>query len=412
MSTSLWKNRDFRIVLSGGLINNIGDWLLIVALPAFVYTQTESGRSTAVIIVIELLVGIVFGPYGGALVDRWDLRWTVVVTNVLQAVTLLPLLFVRSDRLWPAFLVAALQGLLQQINNPASFALVPRIVPVEQLLRANAANAASSSIARLIGAPLGGIVVALGGLSAVVVVDAASFAIVALATWFVRSPTHSLSSGDDASKSRSSVLGGWREIRLRRALVGYLDAEFLASLAFAMFPVLFIAFVIDVLDGNEASVGIIRGTAAAGGLVASFFVGRYARKVDPTRLMVWGYTGLGAVAFLFVNIAAVSTALWLFLVIFAMSGLPNLTSQIGAAGAVQRLCPPELLGRFQGLASAVRSVGAVIGAVLVGLLIDRVGVKVLLNVQAIVFVLSGVAAYGLVIRRQPPDIQPTVETMV
>ena len=101
-----------------------------------------------------------------------------------------------------------------------------------------------------------------------------------------------------------------------------------------MFPVLFIAFVIDVLDGNEATVGIVRGTAAAGGLVASFFVGRYARKVDPTRLMVWGYTGLGAVAFLFVNIAAVSTALWLFLIIFAMSGLPNLTSQIGAAGAL------------------------------------------------------------------------------
>ncbi len=401
MPASLWKNHDFRIVLGGGLINNIGDWLLVVALPAFVYAETESGRSTAIIIIIELLVGIVFGPYGGALVDRWDLRRTVVVTNVLQAVTLLPLLIVTPNRLWPAFLVAGLQGFLQQVNNPSSFALVPRIVPAEQLLQANAANAASSSIARLIGAPLGGIVVALGGLSAVVAVDAATFAVVALATWFVRAPTHSLSQNDDPTKPRSSVLGGWSEIRLRRALVGYLEVEFIGCLALAMFPVLFIAFVIDVLDGNEASVGIIRGAAAAGGLVAPFIVGRYARKVDPTRLMVLGYTGLGAVAFLFVNISTVSTAIWLFLLIFALSGLPNMTRQIGTAGAVQRLCPPELLGRFQGLVSAVGSVGALIGVVLVGALLDGVGVKVLLNVQATLYVLSGFAAYLLVFRRQP-----------
>ena len=400
-SSSLWKNHDFRIVFGGGLVNNIGDWFLLVALPAFVYTQTESGRSTAIIVVIELLVGIVFGPYGGALADRWDLRRTVVATNVLQAVTLLPLLIVTSDRLWPAFLVAALQGLLQQVNNPASFALVPRIVPTEQLVQANAANAASSSIARLVGAPLGGIVVALGGLSAVVAVDAATFAVVALATWFVRTSTESLSSGDDTAKARSSLLSGWNEIRQHRALVGLLGVQMLSNLAFAMFPVLFIAFVIDILHGNEATVGIVRGTAAAGGLAASVIVGRNARNIDPARLMLWGYTGLGAVAFLFVNIAAVSTALWLFLVIFGMTGLPNMTSQIGAVGAVQRLCPPALLGRFQGLASAMGSVGAVIGSIVVGLLLDRLGVTLLLNVQATLFVLSGIASYVLVIRHQP-----------
>jgi MFS family permease len=177
-----------------------------------------------------------------------------------------------------------------------------------------------------------------------------------------------------------------------------------------MFPVLFIAFVIDILHGNEASVGIIRGAAAAGGLAASVLVGRNARNVDPARLMMWGLIGLGAVAFLFVNITAVSTALWLFLVIFAVSGLPNMTSQIGAVGAIQRLCPPALLGRFQGLASALGSVGAVIGSIVVGLLLDRVGVTLLFNVQATLFVLSGVASYVFVIRRQPVDTQRQFET--
>jgi hypothetical protein len=83
-----------------------------------------------------------------------------------------PLLAVTSDRIQPAFVVAGVQGLLQQVNDPASFALVPRIVATDHLVQANAANTAGSSIARLVGSPLGGIAVAFGGLETVVVVDA------------------------------------------------------------------------------------------------------------------------------------------------------------------------------------------------------------------------------------------------
>ena len=85
VSPSVWRNRDFLLVLGGGLVNNIGDWLLVVALPAFVYTETGSGRSTAAIVVIELVVGIAFGPLGGSLVDGWNLRRTIIVTNIKEA---------------------------------------------------------------------------------------------------------------------------------------------------------------------------------------------------------------------------------------------------------------------------------------------------------------------------------------
>ena len=165
---SIWQNRDFRLVLGGGLINNIGDWLFAVALPIFVFTESGSGRNAAAVFLVELIVGVFLGPYGGSLADRWDLRRTIIATNLLQAVTLLPLLAVTRDRLWPAFVVAAAQALLQQVNDPASFALVPRMVTEDQLVQANAANSTASSIARLVGAPLGGIAIGLGGLTTVV----------------------------------------------------------------------------------------------------------------------------------------------------------------------------------------------------------------------------------------------------
>jgi MFS family permease len=417
VASTLWRDRDFRLVLGGGFVNNVGDWLLVVALPAFVYTETGSGRTTAAIVVIELLVGIVVGPFAGGLVDRWDLRRTIVATNIAQALMLLPLLAVTADRIWPAFVVAAAQGVLREVNDPASFALVPRIVPADQLQVANAANGASASIARLIGSPLGGIAVATGGLPAVVIADGATFVAVAVATCFVRTPTPSLGSDEDGDwRPWSGVRAGWREIRNHRALVGYLQVQTLASLTFAMFPVLFIAFVVDVLEGDEATVGVIRGMAAFGGLVASVAVGWYAKVVAPVRLMAWGYAGLGAVAFVFVNVAELTTALWVFLLLFALSGLPNMTSQVGAVGAAQALCPPPLYGRFQGVASALGSVGAIVGSIAVGVLVDPVGVRTLLNVQATLYVTCGLGTVALIAARVPAaraaaaEPEPTLDT--
>ena len=257
----MWANRDFRLVLAGGFVNEVGDWLLAVALPVFVFTETGSGRDTAAIFVIELAIGVLLGPYGGTLADRWDLRRTIVATNVLHAVSLLPLLTVTRTRLWPAFVVLAIQTVLRQLNDPASFALVPRVVSPEQLVPANAAQSTSSSLARLIGSPLGGIAVAVGGLWSVVVADAITFGAVAVATAFVRTPTPSLIDRSDRRSERGpGFVAGVRELRRQPGLGGYVAVQTLAQLTFAMFPVLFIVFVVTELRGGGSEIGIIRAT--------------------------------------------------------------------------------------------------------------------------------------------------------
>lgn len=369
-----------------------------MALPVFVFTETHSGRDTAAVFVIELVIGIALGPYGGSLADRWDLRRTIVATNALQAVTLLPLLAVNRHRLWPAFVVIAVQTILKQANDPASFALVPRVVSPSQLVQANAVNSTSSSLARLVGSPLGGIAVAFGGLATVVVVDAVTFAAVAVATSFVRTPTASLTGRADSGDKSSGIAAGAREIRRRPGLVGLVAVQTLAQLSFAMFPVLFIVFVVDELGGGGTQVGVIRGMAAFGGILASVLAARRAKRTSPTTLMAWGYVGLGVVAAIFVNAPVVTRALWVYLVLFALSGFPNVASQIGATSTAQQICPSETLGRLSGIMSATGALGAAIGAVGVGLLIDHVRLRTLFNAQAALYAVCGIATYFAVIR--------------
>ena len=405
LPASVWRSRDFRLVFAAGTINDIGDWMLMLALPFYVYAETGSGRDTTLVFLIELLVGITCGAFGGSLVDRWNLRRTIIATNLLQAATLLPLFVVNEDRIWIVFIVAGLQSLLQQVNNPASWALVPRVVREDQLVHAGAAFSAGGSIARLVGAPLGGILIAEGGLDVVVAVDAATFLTIAFAMLFLRTATdpvaHPLDDLSDASDN--GVLAGWRAIRTRPILIGYLVAQSLAQIAFAMFSLVFIKFVIVKLDGGGTEIGLIRGCAAFGGLIASLLITRVAKRANPAYLMLWGYFSFAIVGWAFINATYFTTVLGVFLVLFALSGFPNAMSQIGANATAQRWCPPEIRGRLAGVTSATGNVGAIVGTIAAGVLIDRVSVITLFNAQTMMFFLAGVVTLLLIVRRLPQD---------
>lgn len=398
---SIWRNRSFVASLIGGTVNDIGDWMLEIAVPVYVYTQTGSGAATAIVYIIDLLVGVVLGPYGGSLADRWNLRSTLITTNLLQMVALLPLLAVTSDRIWPAFVVAAVQAGIAQINNPAAFALYPRVVRNEQLVQANAYASTGGSLARLVGSPVGGIVVATGGLGAVVIADAVTFAIGAAGAFLIdRAAVAPLPShGDDGSEQDTSIRGGIEAIRSRPAVVALLAVEGVSRIAFAAFPVIFIVFVTNELGGDGTEIGLIRGMAAFSGIVASLVIAQRASRYPPVRLMVVGYALFFVIGLLFVNAPAFTDALWVYLILFALSGFPNVTSQVGQRSSMQLLCPPNVLGRLSGLSGAIGAVGAGLGAGGAALLIDHVHVRVLFNAQTSCMAICAVIGYVFVLRR-------------
>ena len=396
------RRRDVRVVLGGGLVNDTGDWVLMVALPVHVFVTTGSGAWAASLFVVELLGGLLLGPVGGSLADRWDLKRVLVATNLLQAVALLPLLAVTEDRVWPAVVVAGVQSVLKQVNDPAKVALLPRLVPTDELVAVNTLGATGNSIARLVGAPIGGVLAGASGLGPVVIVDGISFVLVALATLTVRADTSHAIHGED--RVPGGVRAGLREIARDRRLRGLVGVFGVGQVAQGLFLLLFVVFMVDRVGASTGEVGLVRGTMALGGLLGALVVARVAHRVSAPTLMFAGYFGMGAVALAFWHAPAWSTALWLYVVLFAASGIPGAAMSVGLQTTVQLTSPPGAIGRVWGVMSAAGALGEAIGATIAAVGVDRLPLQVLLDSQAAVYLACALAGWwfvsGVADRRQ------------
>ena len=207
------RRRDFSLLWLSGLVSVAGDWVLMIALPYYVYVTTGSTLATAGMTAAELAPAILLSSFTGVLADRWDRKRILVVANLLQALVVASLLLVGEGWLWVVYVVAALQSTVAAFSQPAEAALLPTLVPVEQLVQANALNTLNNRLGRFVGVPLGAALLSWWGLDAVVVVDAVTFlvaaALVAPITAPARWPTRTAYRRSRTSGASGLPACGW-----------------------------------------------------------------------------------------------------------------------------------------------------------------------------------------------------------
>ena len=141
----------FRRLWIAGFVSEIGDWVLLVALPVYVYQRTGSAAATATTFVVALLPSLALSPLAGVLADRWDRRRLMLLVSLAQAATLLPLL---TGDLVLVNVVTAVQAGLAALFEPAKNALLPTLVPREHLPSAISLNTIVTQSAAVIGPAL------------------------------------------------------------------------------------------------------------------------------------------------------------------------------------------------------------------------------------------------------------------
>ncbi len=393
------RQRNFALLWLGGLISQTGDWLLIIGLPVYVYTQTGSALATSLTLITGFVPGLLFGSLAGVLVDRWDRRWTLIISNLLLAIGLLPLLAVHSKAsLWIVYIVLFFELTIEQVVLPAESALLPSLVNKDLLVSANALISVSTNTLRLAGAALGGLLLGLVGLGGVTLFDALSFMFVSAMVVFISKPTKSapLREGEvptGAPATGKHLVQEWLEglqlISGERTLTILLIAFILTGFGEGIFSVLLVVFVKQVLLGGAVVYGSLLAVQAVGSLIGGLIIGHLGNRIAPLRLVGISLVTFGFIDLLIIDLPLFVPGLLIVFILFILVGLPSTGSLVGFNASLQVLVEDKLRGRIFGTLLAMRSLLTLLGMVVAGTLGDRLGPVLLLNAQGGMYVFSG-----------------------
>jgi MFS family permease len=395
----------FRALWTAGLISDTGDWLLLIALPIVVYQLTGSVLGTSAAFAAELGPGIVLAPLGGRLADGLDRRTLLMALSAVQAVALLPLLWVhgRSD-LVVVYAVIVMQASLAALFDPAKNALLPALVEPSRLVSANSMVGLGAAVARLAGGPLGGLLLAAGSLRTIVVVDAVTFAAAGLLIARVPSRPavrHTERPGQPLAR------GGLRAVLRHRAVAGALLVVLVADAAQGIFVVLFIVFVARRLQGGAAEIGLLRGVQAVGALGAGLLLAVRGDRWRPVLLVALAATAFGLLDLTIWNAPALTRAVVVYGVLFALAGAPGVVMETGGISFLQAAVSDRERGRAFAAAGLTENAGQALGIVAAGLLTAPLGLMTLLDAQGALYLAAGALVLALARRRARPSRLPT-----
>lgn len=368
----------FTAVAVGQFFSLLGTNMTGMALTIWIWEKTGAATAVAVLGFAVFLPQVIFSPLAGALVDRWNRKLVMMLSDIgagLGTIAFLALYLTGTLQTWHLFVGCFVVGAFSAFQFPAYSAATTLMVPKEQYARAGAIVGLAQSTAGIFAPIAAGALIGVLGLAGIMAIDLVTMSIALGILLFVHVPQPAVTAAgrEGAQHSRGSLLRdslyGFRYILARPSLLGlqlvFTIGNFLSTMAFTLANPLVLARTANntVILGTVQSVAGIG--AVAGGLLITLWGGPK-RKVYG---VIAGWTG----AFLFETIGlgiGRSAFLWsagLF-VAAAFSSLINASNQ----AIWQRKVPPDVQGRVFAIRSLIAQVAGPLGQILAGPLADYV----------------------------------------
>jgi len=296
MAQGSMNPHTFWTVWGGQLVSQLGTSMTGFALTIYVYQDTGSITSLAVMLLAMALPGLLLGPTAGVVCDRFDRRLVMLVSDSIAAVGTLALaaLYVMGHLTYGLVVgVEIVMSAASAFQDPAYRAAIPTLVPKAQLGRANGLIQLAPAVGTLVAPALAGAALLIFGLGAVLAADFISFLVAAATLSMVRFPDVSI------ERTERSVWSEFKEglayLRDRRGLLGLLGLYMFLNLVMTLSNVLwiptFLAF------ANEAELGGVMSAAGVSMVIGSIVMSAWGGPRRRVRglLITMMFAGCGVV---------------------------------------------------------------------------------------------------------------------
>lgn len=386
----------FVLVWAGQILSLTGTAMASFALALWAWEVTGLATALALVTFFSFGPTVLLSPIAGALVDRSNRKLMLALTDLGAGVASLAILLLFTTgqlAIWHLYVAAACVGAFGAFQFPALSAAVTTMVPKAQYGRANGMLSLAESAAQVAGPLLAAFLIALLGISGVLVIDVVTF-IIALALLVPivvpqpdRTPTGPAGWGDLWRES----LDGFRYILARPGLLAVQIVFLGTNLIGAFFFTLISPLVLARTGGDEATLGLVLGAAGLGGVVGGIVMSLWGGP----RRRIWGVLlGMaGAMLFGQIPFGLVQTLpAWLVAAFAANVAIPILNGSNQALW--QAKVPPELQGRVFATRRLIAQISLPISLLLVGPLADFVFEPAMQPGGALVAVLGGLFGTG------------------
>src|SRR5450759_4882953 len=187
----LLRNGPLARLLGGEFISSIGDWLYLVAILILVYEVSKDPVVLGIVGAARVLPYVFLSIPAGIIADRYDRRLILLLTDIARGALMLVMaaLVAASAPIAAIVALAVMATCFSTVFGPAIGAYLPSLVAdEEQLGPANSAWSTLDNLAFVIGPAVGGLLIAAGGLVLAFVLNAATFAVIAVVLWRLPSP--------------------------------------------------------------------------------------------------------------------------------------------------------------------------------------------------------------------------------
>ena len=398
----LLANRPLTKLLAGEFISGIGDWLYIVAIFVVIYRETGDAALVGLFGAVRVIPYVLLSIPAGLVADRFERRLVLLVSDIVRGSVMVVLtVLILLDA--PVVVIAAVAMVAASGSAffyPAMGAYMPSLVTDErQLGPANSAWSSLQNVSFIIGPAVGGLLLAVGGVTAAFVLNALTFVVIAVILWTLppstkvvaptdATPAATLSGPPGTSPATVATPPKLAQVPLAglgivQVMVGFLDGGM---------QVLTVVLAINVLHAGEAANGYLNAAIGVGGLV-----GAIASGVLVLRHRLGPPLVIGAVVFgLGLLVLGAVPRLEVALVAIAVAYAGAIVLDVVMTTIFQRVVPDELRGRWTGVFMTVSTLSGAVGAFVLPVLVVNVGAAPSLGVAGLATIAATIAGLALI----------------
>jgi len=375
-----WKGTFFTI-WGGQAFSILGSQLVQFALIWHLTVTTGSAVVLATASLVGMLPQVILGPFAGALVDRWNRRWIMLLADciiTLATIALAVLFALDAVAIWHIYVVIFIRSLAGSFHGNAMSASTSLMVPVEHLTRIQGFNQMLNGGLNVVSAPLGALLLEVLPIQGILAIDVVSALFAILPLIFIRIPQpRRIERGHGQYEVQATA---WQDFKAGfRYMLGWpglliiglmtVGINFTIIPAFSLLPLL----VKDYFGGNAIQLGWVEsamgiGIISGGALLGVW--GGFERKILTSMI---GLIGVG-VGTLIIAVAP-SSALLLAVVGALLFGVMNPITMGPFFAVIQSTVEPDMQARIFSLLSSIGTGMVPIGLMIAGPVADRAGIQ-------------------------------------